>query len=253
MGLADVAIWAGASGCRGVTTTPAPAGIPTAAVRFWTCTGTSTVPDDESTEFEDLRRATDNKFAAELQMGLNLDAAGRELAIVKIGLSNTECSHWLAGAVHDIAVAHITDASAALPAEFPGSLFRYHFCWFLGATDAGDVATLKEDIEDIRTLFSGLIGAPFFSSCVILQHADSTIVAPDVLLAARAQIRAVSNAAIINIDDQPLEDTIHLTGGGQNVLGARLSNTINGTISITAGGGGSSRARPRAGMRRRIR
>jgi len=248
MGQVDVVVWAGASGVRGVTTTPVPAGIPTAAVRFWNCTGTSATPDDESTAFEDMRVATDGRFAAELQMGLTLNGIGRKTAIIKIGMSNTECSAWRSGIVHDLAVQVLGDAVAAIPAEFPLGVTRYHFCWFLGATDAGDPGTMKADIEGIRSEFSGIIGRPFFSTTLVLQHKDSTIVTAAVNAAARVQTLLVSAARCINVDDQALVDTIHLTGAGQNVLGLRLANSISTAIVSRSG---DVHARSRHRIRRR--
>lgn len=165
----------GQSNPQGPNSGGVPAGIPSSDVRYWLRVVGDASTNDNAFRDLDVRFFNDT-HSLELQLGLDLHAAGLTVAIVKVTRGNTFISSWIPGAGNgNSLLSEVTDASAALATEFPGHGVHWHFIWWQGeseAKDASEDAALAwgDNYDLIKAGLEGIVGP--LRSHIIRTHAD---------------------------------------------------------------------------------
>src|SRR5260221_628854 len=125
-----VSILMGQSNAIGYCTDSVPAGLPDSEIPFW--------PTYNSVQSDAFRPLGPIVYRGlELTLGLDLKAAGYDVAILKVAKGGTSITEWVEGTtLNNNFLVEMAQFKTALSDRFPGRSFSWHFIWDQGESEA---------------------------------------------------------------------------------------------------------------------
>lgn len=214
----------GQSNAAGVNSSGEPGGLPLAAVRFYV----NIIGTYDSAGFIDLDTVPGGEFGGELALGIAMDSADYDVAIIKICAGATTMSDWVAtSATFTTLKASFLDAISKLEAEFGVTRdYRFYGFWWLGEDDVrfsggSGIPTYATNFRSFSNGIAQLISQRCVWHVVLTQSWIASPV-PGGLTGIRSEETEVATRTM-NVDAVAHNvDNVHASAAGLNDFGTNI-------------------------------